>query len=111
MDKLTLGEKIRFFRKRLNLSQMDLEDLMFASNGTISRIESDRVNPTKETIGIIASALKLNMIEKAFLFDIDVSEILTSDSVKVLTSANIEQGMFWDRILNNQHPITKTNDQ
>jgi transcriptional regulator with XRE-family HTH domain len=63
----TLGSKIQFFRKRASLSQMQLEIKLGASTGSISRIESGVVNPTKETIEKIINALKLNQTEANYL--------------------------------------------
>lgn len=63
----TLGEKIKFFRLRANISQMDLEIDSNSAFGSISRIESGKVNPTKETINKIISILKLNDRETDYL--------------------------------------------
>jgi len=77
MDNLTIGEKIRFFRKRANLSQFQLESKIHASNGSISKTENGEVNPTKETLLKIIQALDLNATEAALLFDIKVDKDLT----------------------------------
>ena len=63
----TLGNKIRVFRKLKGFSQLDLELSIGASTGTISRIENNDINPTKETIHRIAKVLKLNNIELEYL--------------------------------------------
>lgn len=67
----TLGEKIRFFRKRAGLSQMELEIRINASQGSISRIEKDLINPTKETILKIAKIFNLHSTELEDLFNIE----------------------------------------
>jgi putative transcriptional regulator len=64
---MTLGDKLRNFRKRSGLSQLELEAEVGASSGTISRIENDEVNPTKETVLNIATALHLNDREVSYL--------------------------------------------
>ncbi|MDQ6985419.1 MAG: helix-turn-helix transcriptional regulator [Candidatus Dojkabacteria bacterium] len=56
---MTLGEKIKNFRKRAGLSQLDLEMRIDGSPGMISRIENGKVNPTKETISSISKIAKL----------------------------------------------------
>src|SRR5690242_2611338 len=66
----SIGTKIREYRKRAGMSQLDLEVAINASNGMISRIESDKVNPTKETLFSIAESLGLEQSEKADLFGI-----------------------------------------
>lgn len=54
-----VGDRLRYFRRRSNFSQMQLEIEIEASPGSISRIESGEVNPTKETINKIAKVLKM----------------------------------------------------
>lgn len=70
MDKYSIGEKIRSFRVKSRLSQLDLELMTGASPGSISRIETGKVNPTKETIFSISNALKLGPQDIAYLFGI-----------------------------------------
>ncbi len=67
---ISLGRKIKYFRKRAGLSQLELEAAINASIGSISRIENNLVNPTKETMLEISYALKLHPIETAYLFGI-----------------------------------------
>lgn len=62
-----LGRRIRFFRNRAGISQFDLEIALDASAGMISRIESGKVNPTKETITKIAGELSINSRELDYL--------------------------------------------
>lgn len=69
--KLNIGEKVRSLRKRSGMSQLELEIAISCSNGMISRIETNEVNPTKETLFRIAEALKLNGPETASLFGLD----------------------------------------
>ncbi len=80
MKDLSLGEKIRNFRKRAGKSQFELETAIGAANGTVSRIESDQVNPTKETLFKIAEALTLTGLETAELFGIESVKLETSNS-------------------------------
>jgi len=60
IDNDVLGRRIKYFRKRAQISQFDLENEIGASAGVISRIESGKVNPTKETVREIAEYLKLD---------------------------------------------------
>ncbi len=62
-----LGEKIKFFRQRAGLTQFNLELEIGLAQGAISRIESGKVNPTKETVFNIANILKLNNWELDYL--------------------------------------------
>lgn len=67
----SIGQKIRMYRKRSGLSQLQLELEIDASPGFISRIESGKVNPTKETIYKLGQVLKLSFIENADVFDLN----------------------------------------
>ena len=71
-----IGEKLKYFRKRAKLSQFELEIMLETSMGSISRIESGEVNPNKETIIKISDILKLNMVEVASLFNLDINKDL-----------------------------------
>jgi transcriptional regulator with XRE-family HTH domain len=55
----TYGAKIRKYRLQRQLSQLDLEIAAEMAPGSISRIEHDKINPTKETLFKLARVLKL----------------------------------------------------
>lgn len=74
MDKTNLGQRIKYFRKRSKLSQMELELRINAAFGSVSRMENGITNPTKETLFSIAEALELSAVETATLFGINISE-------------------------------------
>lgn len=76
---LETGNRIRHFRKRAGLSQLQLELQIDASFGSLSRMENGLTNPTKETLFAIAEALRLNAYETAFLFGINLGK--SSDSI------------------------------
>lgn len=79
-----IGGRIRFFRQRTKRSQLDLEFEIEGSSGMISRIESNMVNPTKETILKIAKVLDLNKFELDYLI---------GQSIVPVTSAEIEKAI------------------
>ncbi|KXK26781.1 MAG: Helix-turn-helix motif protein [candidate division WS6 bacterium OLB20] len=66
----SVGDKIRTYRKRAGVSQLDLEMAIGASPGSLSRIENGVNNPTKETILKIADHLSLSDLELGDLFGI-----------------------------------------
>lgn len=78
---MEIGEKIRLFRTGRKMTQLDLELELDASPGTISRIESGKVNPTKETIDKLTKCLNLTYSEKIFLFDLDSPDKFTSNDI------------------------------
>lgn len=61
------GKKLRKLRKQKGLNQLDLELCAGMAPGSISRIENQKINPSKETLYRIAIALNLNEKE---LFDL-----------------------------------------
>lgn len=67
MGNLTLGQKLKNFRKLANLSQAILELEADLAPGSLSRIENDQINPTKETIQRLAECLSLNHWESSYL--------------------------------------------
>jgi len=75
MGEDSLGGLIRRYRKRVGMSQFDLELEIETSPGCISRIENGLVNPTKESIKKIVRAFGLNALEEASLFDIEFKSI------------------------------------
>ena len=70
-----LGQKIKKFRKRAGMSQLELEAAIGASPGSISRMESGKVNPSKETLNEISNALNISSEEAASLHGIEVFSI------------------------------------
>ena len=80
----TLGEKIRMFRKRAGISQSNLELEIDASFGSLSRIENDQTNPTKETLMKIAKVLNLREDEISYLFQIRDPEISEEDIENII---------------------------
>jgi len=74
-SKTTTGQKIKFFRERNELTQLQLAQESGIDLSTIARIENDTQNPDKETISLIATALFLNAKETAYLFDVNIYAI------------------------------------
>lgn len=70
MNNISIGEKIKNFRKRAGMSQLELEIELGAANGSISRVEAGKVNPTKETILQLAKTLNLSDKELADLLGV-----------------------------------------
>lgn len=72
---MTLGNKIRKYRKDRRVSQLELELEIETSPGRISKIENGIINPDKETIIKIAYALKLDTPDIASLFGISIPKL------------------------------------
>lgn len=63
MSNLSLGHKVRIYRIRAGMSQLELENELEASSGYISRVEVGKINPTKESIAKLTQVLKLSRQE------------------------------------------------
>lgn len=62
-----IGRRLKYFRLRKKLSQLNLEIEAELTSGVISRIENGIINPTKETLLVIAKKLNLNNNELLYL--------------------------------------------
>jgi transcriptional regulator with XRE-family HTH domain len=101
---MTLGEKIKKYRTRSKLSQLDLELEINTSPGRISKIENGKINPDKETIIAISKALELKTPEIASLFGIELlnvkslfnelNKILLSNEVKEIIDISVNDLIF-----------------
>lgn len=67
IDELTLGRKLYAFREDRKISQTRVEVETGLSFGTISRIENNVINPTKETLTRISTFLRLDSSEFNYL--------------------------------------------
>ena len=75
MSNLSLGQKIKLYRQRAKLSQFELEIEIGASAGSISRLENNLVNPTKETLLHLSQVLDLSFDEKVDFFGLNYAEV------------------------------------
>ena len=96
MNGLSIGEKVRNFRLRTKISQLELEIEIGASSGSISRIENNLTNPTKETLLKIADILSLNFSEKTELLGLGYNEV-----EKYIPNRFLNQKINNDTSLNN----------
>ena len=81
MHEIHFGKRLRYVRFRKQQSQFNLEADAGLAPGSISRIENNHVNPSKETLYKIASSLGLDLKESIYLFGLDK---LCKDSSKQL---------------------------
>jgi transcriptional regulator with XRE-family HTH domain len=96
-NQITLGSKIKYFRKRAKMSQLQLENEIGAAAGSISRIENGEVNPTKETLKKIHKKLKLTSREYRYL-DGDLAKPADMDEIngakKLVREKFLRKGTF-----------------
>ncbi len=98
---MTLGEKIKYYRDGAGLSQLALGTEVGLHSGHLSRIETGKIKPKKETIILIAKALNLKPREIAFLFGIESynNDHLFKETTDILTAHNLQEVL--DRTVNN----------
>ncbi len=72
------------------MSQEDLELNIGAAFGSISKIESGKTNPTKETLNKIVEVLKLNVQEAASLYDINSTSITNLIKICQVVSSSFD---------------------
>jgi transcriptional regulator with XRE-family HTH domain len=58
-----LGENLRKWRLKKNMSQVDLANALSVDRAYISNIENGRMNPTLSTLEKIAGALRISTSE------------------------------------------------
>ena len=71
-DKKTkhIGIIIKKYRKYNGFSQLEVEIAIGSGHGSISRIETGEVNPTKETLAKLINELKINQEDMMVLLGI-----------------------------------------
>jgi transcriptional regulator with XRE-family HTH domain len=91
-----IGETIKLFRKQKAMSQLDLEMKVDLSQGSLSRIETGEVNPTKETLLKIISALNIRVHDAAEILGLDIEEFLgiANLSKQLTESLNLKTVLF-----------------
>ena len=92
INSLSLGEKIRNYRKQREISQFNLEIKIGAAFGSISRIENNLVKPTRETLSKISKALDLTPSQTADLLGLRIfsPEELVNAINKISQSLDLE---------------------
>jgi len=59
----SIGDNIRKYRRKKNLTQKQLGELLGLSNTYLSDIENNRTNPSIKTLKKVAKALEISYIE------------------------------------------------
>ncbi len=108
----SLGQKMKFFRNKNCISQFDLEMALGLSAGSVSRIENDLVNPTKETIVKVANFLKLSQAEVAYLLDVNHSDPTPEEVENMINSlrAHFKKKTVFAYLLDNKSIILEISD-
>lgn len=89
---MAVGQKVKYYRERADMSQFDLETEIAAARGSLSRIEKGKVDPQKATLINIAFALNLRNHEVATLFGLETlsEDSLQSTMLDILESKDLD---------------------
>jgi len=63
MTKLTIGEKIKFHRKRVGMTLTEMAEKTGINNGNLSKIENRKQGVTEEGMEKIASVLRMSLVD------------------------------------------------
>ena len=96
-DKLFIAEKIRYYRKKKNLTQSELAEMVDISDQHLSRIESGCYVPSLKTFFLLADALEIDLREFGFkseqtqntLKNKLISEIVNANDTKLVFIKNM----------------------
>ena len=73
-----IGQRLKAFRKYKGLTQQQLELELGLSPGHVSKIESGKINPTKETLLKISEVMQLIQNEKQILLGLNLDPVTSN---------------------------------
>lgn len=86
----TIGEYIKQFRKRLGISQHDFENQLDLSTGSLTKIESGKVVPSRESLLKFIKVLDLNVFDTFNILQLPTNKITSLinliNKINLLTS-------------------------
>lgn len=74
-EKNVIGQKLKIYRIRSGMTQLELENNLGLATGSLTKIESGKVFPGRETLIKFINCLNLNPHESAILLGFSVSKI------------------------------------
>lgn len=86
--KIHIGQKIKFFRKKLSLSQEQLAEMVNMETKSLSRIESGHNYPMYENLILISSALGVEPWQLYYMESTKDISIMKKEIMSVLESDN-----------------------
>jgi SOS-response transcriptional repressor LexA len=89
----TIGEKLRFYRKKLGWTLQELEEKSGIANPSISRYETNKVIPRREALEKLAQALNVP-IEEFLQIEGESKEELTKEYPGIQNYFDIYSGRF-----------------
>lgn len=98
-DKKFIAEKIKYHRKKLDLTQAELAEMVEISDQHLSRIESGCYIPSLKTFFSLIQALKIDLRE--FGFDTDKNQNSTKNKlIQNISNATDAELIFYENVVN-----------
>ena len=97
-DKKFIAEKIKYHRKKMNLTQAELAEMTDISDQHLSRIERGCYLPSLNTFFMLVKILKIDLREFGFDTE-DINNPLKSRLVDVINKANDNELVFFNDVI------------
>lgn len=97
-DKNYIAEKIKYHRKKQNLTQAELAEMVNLSDQHLSRIESGCYIPSLPTFFTIIETLKIDLRE--FGYNIETTENnVKNELIDIIAKSNSNELIFYNKII------------
>ena len=98
-DKIYIVQKIKYYRKKLNLTQSELAEMVDLSDQHMSRIESGCYMPSLKTFFALVSVLKIDL--KEFGFNVaDLQNPTKNKLIDKVATATDSELIFYENLIN-----------
>ncbi len=98
-DKQFLADKIKYYRKKNNLTQAQLAELVDLSVQHVSRIESGYYIPSLKTFFMLVTVLKIDLREFGFSKE-STNHPLKDKLIDMISNASDAELIFCENIMN-----------
>lgn len=100
INELSLGEKLNFYRKKSGFTQQQVADKANISRSHYASLESDKYNPSIDTLNSIANILNIDI---AVLFNKNKNSIIIDDKKDLLNNNNDDIGKRLKELLDREN--------
>ena len=97
-DKLFIGDRIRYHRKRLNLTQAELAEKVDLSDQHLSKIESGIYVPSLKTFFSLISVLKIDLREFGFNME-NLQNSTKNKLINKIATATDSELIFYENLV------------
>lgn len=97
-DKIFIGQKIKYYRKKLNLTQSELAEMVDLSDQHMSRIESGCYMPSLKTFFALVNVLKIDLREFGFNTE-NFENPAKNKLINKITTATDSELIFYENLI------------